>query len=275
LPSGNMPELIGLRLEADRIDMKWILLGLCVWQVSFCVLADETSELRQRLERSRAARAERLQEATELAARGLESVASQELGCSLEPTSNLTPRERFIVVGVSGFGTNEEGDGEPSGAHDNLPLMSEIAGTYRLTHGANNARLDEVLSNFNCSGGVQGTENLGLIIMANSWGAGKANKLARRYQERCGREVELFVMVDGINKPIPTAYGKRPPARRCVNYYQRRSTLIGRAIEGCENHDLSQSCQDGGIAECHIEVEWRGSALGAQLIRDQVLGDGP
>jgi len=244
----------------------WILLTLCLAN------AYAEDELAHRLARSRAARAQRLQEAVELASRNLTPSADVR---ACDPDGAQAPSERFIVVGVSGFGTNEEGDGEPSGAHDNLPVMGEIAGTYRLTHGARQARLNEVLANFNCSAGQQGTPNLGLIIMANSWGAGKANKLARQYQERCGREVELFVMVDGINKPIPTAFGRRPPSRRCVNYYQRRSTLIGKAIEGCENHDLGESCQDGGIAECHIEVEWRGSAMGAELIEERVLGNGP
>lgn len=172
----------------------------------------------------------------------------------------------FILVGVSGFGTNEEGNAQPSGAHDNLPFEQEIAATYKITHGAKNKRLDEVLAPFNCKEGKQGQSQLALIIMANSWGAGKATKLARRYQKQCGKVAELFVMVDGINKPLPTSFSQRPPALRCVNYYQDYSTLHGREIQGCENHNLRDSCQSGGMANCHITVEWEGTAEGADLI---------
>lgn len=230
-------------------------------------------ELRLRMEYSRRAREAQLLETAREANRVLDNLDPASPRCASEdPSAVMTPElpERFIVVGVSGYGTGEDGEGEPSGAHDNLPMSADIAGTYRLTHGAKNSQLDEVLANFNCSNGAQGTERLGLIIMANSWGAGKGNKLAKRYKEKCGREVELFVMVDGIAKPIPTAYGKRPPSRRCVNYYQTRSTLRGKSIEGCENHDLEDRCTSGGLANCHIETEWIGTAMGAELIRDLI-----
>ncbi len=250
-----------------------LLLLLLVISTTAWSQEETPEEQRLRGEYSRRARNARLLEATQEATRVLSTIDQNELNCSPPPPAPTIAEnlpERFIVVGVSGYGTGENGEGEPSGAHDNLPLSAEIAGTYRLTHGANNARLDEVLANFNCSGGTQGTERLGLIIMANSWGAGKGNKLAKRYQERCGREVELFVMVDGITKPLPSAYGKRPPARRCVNYYQTRSTLHGKSIDGCENHDLDNRCTSGGLANCHIETEWIGTAMGAELIRELV-----
>ena len=175
---------------------------------------------------------------------------------------------RYIVVGVSGFGTGKDGRGQPSGAHDNLPFHEGIETTYRLTHGESWREYQSVIDQFRCEGGVQGESDLRLVIMANSWGAGRATKLASRYAQACGREVELFVMVDGVSKPIPTPFRRTPVARRCVNYYQTKSTLRGREIEGCENHNLENECQRKGLAYCHIVVEWEGSSLGAELIRD-------
>jgi hypothetical protein len=101
--------------------------------------------------------------------------------------------------------------------------------------------------------------------MANSWGAGAATKLSQMYQKTCGEPVELFVMVDGVSKPIGP-YRRPPAARRCVNYYQRLSTVRGNTIQGCENHDLSNQCSGGGVATCHIETEWNGSSQGAREV---------
>lgn len=245
-----------------------ILSSLSAWSSD----SSEQSVIRQ--DYSRIATQERLTDVTFQATRVLNSINNSGISsCESSPATSIeTPIKRYVVVGVSGFGTNEEGNGQPSGAHELLPVMTEIAARYELTHGAKNRRLDEVLENFNCTNRIQGSENLGLIIMANSWGAGKAAKLARRYEQRCGQQVELFIMVDGINKPIPTSYGRRPPSRRCVNYYQDYSTLHGKEIEGCENHNLREACLSGGMANCHITVEWEGARNGAELITRIVLG---
>ena len=233
----------------------------------------QNSELLLREQLSKQAQDKRLKESVELIQQGLDVINVPAENCPPSPpVMSAPPQQRYILVGVSGFGTGEDGEGQPSGAHDNLPILANVAETYRLTHGGPSEKLDEVMANFQCQAGHQKAENLGLIIMANSWGAGKATKLAKRYAEECGQEVELFVMVDGINKPIPTSFSKTPKARRCINYYQRSSTLKGNEIKGCENHDLSYQCQSGGLAHCHIEVEWAGTGLGADEISRTVKG---
>jgi hypothetical protein len=57
---------------------------------------------------------------------------------------------------------------------------------------------------------------------------------------------------------------KTPSAKRCINYYQEKSTVRGREIEGCENNNMEDSCWKAGVAHCHIEVEWDGAKLGKE-----------
>jgi len=229
------------------------ILFLCLSLGAFAQTQEE-DRLRESL--SREAETPRLLEAVQLATSGLES-ASPEVDCD-EP-------RKFVVVGVSGLGTGENGKGQPSGAHDNLPSSEQISSTLRITHSTSKARLQEIVNGI-CGGRrPSGVQRPGLIIMANSWGSGAAGRLSRMYEQTCGEQVELFVMVDGVSKPIGP-YRKTPPARRCINYYQRLSTIRGNSIEGCENHDLSSNCSGGGLANCHIQVEWEGSGRGAQEI---------
>jgi len=177
-----------------------------------------------------------------------------------------TAASRYVVVGVSGYGTGRDGRGQPSGAHANLPQDSQFE-VHQLVHKASPAELSEVLQSFRCSNGTQAEADLGLMIMANSWGAGKAVKLAQMYQAQCGRLPALFVMIDGVSKPIGS-FRKAIPAQRCVNFYQTASTIRGAAINGCENTDLTPVCGGrGGLATCHIMVEWEGSQRGSSLLR--------
>lgn len=182
--------------------------------------------------------------------------------------------ERYVVVGVSGFGTDRDGKGQPSGAHDNLPVdRVHITETVLLTYHADKQELHSVLTRFQCDRGMQGESDLGLMIMANSWGAGKAVKLAKLYSETCGRSADLFVMVDGVAQPL-SSWKKAPIAKRCVNYYQRRSTVHGGAIEGCINHDVSSVCgRDAGVATCHIIIEWDATTRGASLMKRLLAGE--
>lgn len=233
-----------------------MLLPFVIFAASFALAqSSEEDKLRARL--SDEAATPRLEESVRLATQGL---AHHDPSVDCEET----PR-KFVLVGVSGFGTGENGKGQPSGAHDNLPNDELISSTIRITHKTSSKELRAIATSI-CGGRTpSGVEKPGLMIMANSWGAGAAGRLSKIYEETCREPVELFVMVDGVSKPIGP-YRKLPTARRCINYYQRLSTVRGNTIEGCENHDLSPSCSGGGVATCHIEVEWMGSARGAQEI---------
>jgi hypothetical protein len=81
---------------------------------------------------------------------------------------------------------------------------------------------------------------------------------------------DLFVMVDGIKKRTPFAYKKTPPAKRCVNYYQKKSKLHGAPISNCENTDLGNKCAKKDVYGCHIAVEWKGTSLAREQILDYV-----
>lgn len=195
-------------------------------------------------------------------------------GCASNATRLPASSLQYVVVGVSGFGTGPDGKGQPSGAHDNLPLQrGAIASVHRLTHSGSRTEYQEILAPFQCVSGQQASGDHRLIIMANSWGAGRGVDLARRYQRECGRQVELFIMVDGIQRHTTFSFGTKPPAVRCLNYYQRLSTVRGRAIEGCENEDMSNECQRGGLGDCHIQIEWDGTALGEGHILETVRGE--
>ncbi|EQC49796.1 hypothetical protein M901_2019 [Bacteriovorax sp. DB6_IX] len=179
----------------------------------------------------------------------------------------------FITVGVSGFGTRRaENYWQPSGAHDNLPTSGAYK-SYKLVHYAKKKELQQIVDNFECSKGKKGRKDLGLIVMANSWGSYKAIKLTKMYKKACGEEIDLFIMVDGVKKPI-AAQGIRPKAKKCVNFYQTRGVVRGKAIKGCENHDMTKYCydSDSGV-QCHIRVEWSGTADGAQIIRDYIYSN--
>lgn len=178
----------------------------------------------------------------------------------------------YVVVGVSGFMTKENGGGQPSGVHDNLPEnMLQITGSYKIAHSSNEAKLDGIIKNLNCDTKKQ-PQRPGLIIMINSWGAKNGYRLAKKYNEACKEPVEAFIFVDGIGKPM-YSYNKVPPAKKCINYYQTRSFVHGRAMDNCENIDMSNSCSDGGVAICHIEVEWYGSAKASKEIKNLISGN--
>ena len=181
-----------------------------------------------------------------------------------------TMAKDYIVVGVSGFGTNKTNQSQPSGAHDFLPIFAygKVSNHYKLLHYSSNKELRNVISEFNCSNKKQ-YSNLGLIVMANSWGSGKAISLTKMYKKTCGRQADLFVMIDGVKKPY-LAQGKKPYATRCINYFQTKGIIRGKSIKGCENNDItSNACdsKDSGI-NCHIKVEWAGASYGRDRIRN-------
>ncbi|MDD0854876.1 hypothetical protein HBN50_17370 [Halobacteriovorax sp. GB3] len=173
--------------------------------------------------------------------------------------SALSAPFEYVVVGISGFGTRRatENYWQPSGAHENLPNSYRIVETHKLVHYSKKKELLNALSLFDCKDGRQLNDDLGLIIIGNSWGASNTYKLSKLYKEECGRVARLVVMVDGVRKPIGS-YKKRPFAKQCINYYQTTGFAHGRKLEDCENIDLTSYCKKRG-KECHIEVEWLGT----------------
>ena len=176
--------------------------------------------------------------------------------------------ERYIVVGVSGFGTRRpENAWQPSAVHERLPSHYRIENSYKLVHFANQSEVNEVLEEFQCHDGKQNRKDLGLIIMANSWGSSKALKLAKKYSKLCGRSSDLFFMIDGVRKPL-FANGTKPKAQQCFSFYQRKGLVRGKAIKGCTNVDFTKKCNDMGYGavNCHIYVEWEGARRASQLV---------
>lgn len=175
----------------------------------------------------------------------------------------------YIVVGVAGFATKKEGRGQPSGVHDNLPTRaSNIRQSFKLVHFSKKAELQEVIDQFDCIDGKQREPNLGLIVMINSWGAGNGFKLTQMYQEQCGRIADAAYLVDGVSKPIGP-FSKAPIAKKCVSYYQTKGAVHGKAIEGCYSEDYTNRCEKLGYGpiQCHIAVEWWGSARAADELK--------
>lgn len=180
--------------------------------------------------------------------------------------------KNYILVGISGFGTRKDTEEfwQPSGAHDNLPRHKRISKTYKLVHYSKSKELDEVMSKIVC----QGQKANGLIIMANSWGAGNAHKLMKKFEKKCNRGIDFLVMVDGVSKPL-APYGsflKKPRAQKCVNFYQTMGAIRGTDIDSCKNHNFTRECVDreyGGV-DCHIYTEWAGTNRGAQLILNYI-----
>jgi hypothetical protein len=205
----------------------------------------------------------------------IESVNKLENCDDLVRPTELKKTQNFIVVGISGLGTKREGQGQSSGAHNNLPVDNSITSTYRMTHKMNKKEMAEVLSNFDCPSGRSSDTDPKLIIMTNSWGTSPGSKLAKGYKKKCGEEVDLFVIVDGIKRFGPLPFTKTPVAKRCINYFQNKSTLHGSPIKNCDNRDLSEICNQKDLYACHINVEWRGTEFGRGEILDYIKTSNP
>lgn len=105
------------------------------------------------------------------------------------------------------------------------------------------------------------------MILANSWGAATANNLANQYQQRCGTLTELFILVDGVVKPVTFSYTSKLVAKKCVSIYETVDIVHGAPIQGCQNIDLTPQVRDHrGLGGAHIATEWSGTRMGANLI---------
>lgn len=181
--------------------------------------------------------------------------------------------KEFIVVGISGFATKRDGKGQPSGVHDHLPIHSKFVRNYfKLVHFSKKSELQEVIDQFNCRDGKQTENNLGLILMINSWGAKNGERLAQMYFDQCSQKAEVAYIIDGVAKPIG-AFGKAPIAKKCFSFYQTKGAVRGKAIEGCHSEDYTEKCERAGLGpvQCHISVEWWGSQRAEREINNSLL----
>ena len=87
---------------------------------------------------------------------------------------------------------------------------------YELAHFVKTKELRAILEEFDCRNGKK-NDDFGTLIVANSWGSGKAHKLAKMYHKACGEQVDSFYIIDGISKSI-SAFRKDIPAKQCFNY---------------------------------------------------------
>lgn len=153
------------------------------------------------------------------------------------------------------------GSGHTFQEEQNLPESIRMAGVekmYNAGHDVSDRDMKEILKNFNCVNGKQNQKNLGLIIIGYSWGARASYEFSKDYLKKCGQKVERAYMLDGVQK-IATQFKHAPVAKVCVNYYKTLSPIRGRALEGCENHDLTDLCKEpngeyGDSWKCHGTV---------------------
>lgn len=188
---------------------------------------------------------------------------------------------KYIVVGVSGLKTGrDEAESEnifsdkigktmeESGAWSNLNTNhKKIEKNAYLTHFSKDSEIQSVINLFLNEKG-QCKEDLGLIMMVNSWGAKTSQKLAKSFLKKCHRLPELTVLIEGISKPTPIAYTKSLLSLNCVNYYQEDSSLHGGPIENCVNKKILNRTKKGDLYNAHIYTEWKGSSLGREIIHD-------
>lgn len=140
---------------------------------------------------------------------------------------------------------------------DNL-TKAGVEKLYNAGHVTTPKNFDTILSHFNCKNGVQGNEDLGLIVLGYSWGARGSYELTKAYENACGRKADRAYMLDGIQKMF-SQFAHAPIAQVCKNYYKTNTPIRGRALDGCENHDKTDVCKDeeGNVVTgmpCHSMV---------------------
>lgn len=167
--------------------------------------------------------------------------------------------QKHTVISISGFlewKSHTDPDNSTYSAihHEyNEELKPLIKDRFRFNHGVSKKKLRKALDEIGCKKET-GTE---LIIIGNSWGSRKAHLLSEMYQEKCGEEIELFIQIDGVAKPIGPQ--KRiPVAKNCINYYQRVTPIIrGKSIEGCKNRSFNSECTVENkmtFENCHMYI---------------------
>lgn len=190
----------------------------------------------------------------------------------------------YVIVGIAGFKTSRNnaediysstlGKGaEASGVWSNLEEYTHkrIFKKAYLTHFSKDSELSSIIKLFQNNNGTCKAE-LGLILMANSWGAKMSQALAQLYYEKCQSLPHLTIMIEGVSKPTPFPYDKSIKAFNCVNFYQLQSKLHGAPIANCQNILMPPASDRDQWFMNHIRVEWYGSAKGIKTI-EQYLDD--
>ncbi len=170
------------------------------------------------------------------------------------------------------------GSGKTFNEEQNLPQRVSSAGVvkmYNSGHDVSDRNLKEILKNFDCANGKQKNKDLGLVIIGYSWGARASYEFSKDYLEKCGQKAERAYMLDGVQKLI-SQFKHAPVAKVCNNYFKTLSPIRGRALEGCENHDMTDLCKNsdgsyGDSWECHGKVINRAMELVYEDM-DQSLG---
>jgi hypothetical protein len=127
-----------------------------------------------------------------------------------------------------------------------------------LTHNASEKELNNLLNHLQCQ--IEGAKrNFSFSIIGVSWGSAVAHQISDLVYEACGINTRMFLLIDGIQKPIGS-FRKTPNAEICYNFYQRKSNVRGNSISGCQNRDLSRHCiiknkdlKDGFLG-CHMDL---------------------
>lgn len=155
---------------------------------------------------------------------------------------SLTAPAAPLRVAVAGLGTNKDTKdifskgGSGSWAWDGI---GNRYGNVYLTYYEATPELKKTVSASRCKG---------MVLVVNSWGARKSKKLATMYKEKCGKPVDLLIMIDGVSHPSPLPWTQEIPAKVCVNLYQHKKTstvLHGAAMDNCFNHEIKFDDEEG------------------------------
>jgi hypothetical protein len=179
--------------------------------------------------------------------------------------------EKYIMVVFHGLG-GFEADSMKEEA--NIPAnLSGVGITkfYNAGHGVSDQKFTELLKNFNCRSGAAMNKDLGLIIVGYSWGARKSYEFSKTYEKKCGIKADRAYMIDGIQKLV-SQFKNAPIAKICKNYYKTISPIRGRALDNCENTNLTEVCKiEGGQylegMPCHQAVLKEGFKMVMQDIQ--------
>lgn len=177
---------------------------------------------------------------------------------SFSSYSETHDSKKYVLVIFHGLGGYESGNLDEA---TNLPEGLGNAGIekmYNAGHGVSEGKFKLVLDNFACKNGVQTEKNLGLIIIGYSWGAHKSYDFSQTYLKKCGRKADRAYMIDGIQKLV-SQFKKAPVALVCKNFYKTVEPIRGRALDGCQNRDMTEVCkqENGTFMEgmpCHQAV---------------------
>jgi hypothetical protein len=182
--------------------------------------------------------------------------------------------KKYVLVVFHGMGSGNDFKEEDTFSED--LKTAGVVKMYNAGHDVSNRDLKEILKNFECRDGKQNKPDLGLIIMGYSWGARVNYEFSKDYLKKCGQKVDRAYMIDGIQK-IASQFKHAPVANVCINYYKTTEPIRGRALEGCENHDLTEVCkqEDGDFGdgmECHGKVLNAGMELALKDIAQWAAG---